>query len=120
AIQTIIVTDIEAPVVTAPTDITHATDAGVCSYTVDPGTATAADNCGVGTPTGVRSDALLLSAPYPVGTTTINWSVTDIHGNAASAIQTIIVTDNEAPVVTAPADISHATTAGACSYTGDP
>src|SRR5438552_9048154 len=69
---------------------------------------------------GVRSDALLLTDPYPVGTTTITWSVNDIHGNPGSAIQTIIVTGHNSTVVIAPADITYTTNDGGCSYTGNP
>jgi len=66
---------------------------------VDPGTPTAADNCGTPTVTGVRSDGEALGAPYPKGTTTITWTATDGSGNQASCTQTITVVDNEPPVI---------------------
>ncbi len=117
ATQTVTVADIQAPVVTAPSNIITTADAGVCNATRAVGAATAADNCGVGTPVGVRSDALALTAPYPEGTTTITWSATDIHGNAGSATQTITVTDNQNPTITAPAAVIVNTDAGQCSAT---
>jgi parallel beta-helix repeat protein len=40
---------------------------------------------------GVRSDGKALTAPYPVGATTITWMVTDAHGQLASCTQTITV-----------------------------
>ena len=53
----------------------------------------AVDNCGVDASTGIRSDAWI-NYPYPEGTTTITWKVTDIHGNAAILVtQTVTVTD---------------------------
>jgi hypothetical protein len=115
--QTIIVTDDEKPVITCPASITHTADAGVCSYTVNIGTATATDNCAVATIVGVRDDNAQLDAAYPVGTTTVTWTTTDIHGNTSSCIQTITVTDDEKPVITCPANITHTADAGVCSYT---
>jgi hypothetical protein len=113
--QTVTVTDNEKPVITAPGNISVNNDAGVCGATVATGTATATDNCSVGTPTGTRSDALALSAAYPVGTTTITWNVTDIHGNAAlPKTQTVTVTDNVKPVITAPGNISVNNDPGVC------
>ncbi|MDB5232420.1 MAG: hypothetical protein JWN76_3225 [Chitinophagaceae bacterium] len=94
--QTIIVTDNEAPVITHSGDVNTHSDAGNCSAAVQ-ASASATDNCGVGAPSGVRNDGKLLTDPYPVGTTTITWTVTDIHNNTSTSTQTIIVTDNEAP-----------------------
>jgi len=96
--QTITVTDDELPVITSNGDKSVNNTTGLCSAAVTV-SATATDNCGVGTPTGVRSDALPLTDPYPVGTTTIKWNVTDIHTNAAVEVtQTVVVTDNQMPV----------------------
>ncbi|MES2006130.1 MAG: T9SS type A sorting domain-containing protein [Bacteroidota bacterium] len=104
--QTIIVKDNEIPVITTNGDNTLTNDAGKCGATVIVN-ATAVDNCGVNAPSGVRSDGLSLTALYPVGTTTITWSVTDMHGNAAIPVtQTIIVTDSEIPVITSNGNIS--------------
>jgi hypothetical protein len=82
-VQTVTVADNEKPVITAAANITKTADAGQCGALVTIVAATATDNCGVGATIGTRSDALALTAAYPVGTTTITWNVTDIHGNAA-------------------------------------
>lgn len=89
--------DNEDPVITCPANITTTNDAGLCSKTVNVGMATATDNSGTVTVTGVRSDALALSAPFLVGTTTIVWTATDPSNNSATCTQTIVVTDNELP-----------------------
>ena len=112
-VQTVTVKDTENPVITCPAGITQDTDLGKCEATVAVGTATATDNCGA-TVSGVRSDALALSAPYPKGVTTITWTATDAAGNSASCVQTITVNDNEKPVITCPADIAQSTDAGKC------
>ncbi len=98
-IQTIVVTDNEIPVITTNGDKSVNNDAGTCGAAVAV-SAGAKDNCYVVAPTGVRNDALALTDPYPVGTTTITWNVTDIHSNAAlPVVQTIVVTDTESPTI---------------------
>ena len=102
--QVVTVIDNTPPVISCPADITQNADPGLCSAFVNVGTATATDNCD-NNPTivGTRSDNLPLSAPYPVGVTTITWTATD-HAtptnNQSSCVQTITVEDKEAPVIT--------------------
>ena len=52
-----------------------------------------------------------MSAEFPVGKSTITWTVTGPDGTVSSATQTVIVTDTVAPVVTVPADITLEATA---------
>lgn len=98
---TVTVNDTENPVISCPANIVRGNDLGMCSAIVNPGTATATDNCSVASITGTRSDGLPLNAPYPVGTTTILWRATDTSNNTVTCTQTIIVNDVEAPVITA-------------------
>jgi hypothetical protein len=103
ASQTITVIDNTPPVVTPPANVNADAVAGSCSASLNPGTATATDNCSGGVSvSGARSDGQPLNAPYPVGTTTITWTATDAHGNSSSANQTVNVTDPQAPTVTNP------------------
>jgi uncharacterized repeat protein (TIGR01451 family) len=99
ATQTVTVIDNTVPVVTPPADITASNEPDSCSATVNPGAATATDNCTIQTITGTRSDNQPLSAPYPVGATTITWTATDAAGNTSSATQTVTVQDTQAPAV---------------------
>jgi hypothetical protein len=93
------VTDSELPVITTNGDQNLNAETGLCaaSFTA---TASATDNCSVGNPTGLRSDGLELTDPYPVGETTITWNVSDVNGNAATPVkQTVTVNDTELPTV---------------------
>ncbi|MDX6403372.1 MAG: hypothetical protein QOH70_827 [Blastocatellia bacterium] len=113
--QTVTVNDTEAPAISCPANITRSTDSGTCAANIDPGTATATDNCGAASVSGTRSDAQPLNAPYPKGTTTIHWTATDGSGNTASCDQTVTVNDTEAPAITCPANITTGTEPGTCS-----
>jgi hypothetical protein len=57
------------------------------------------DNCAISSLAGVRSDGLNLSDLFPLGGTTITWTVTDVNGNSSSDTQVITVEDNEAAEV---------------------
>jgi hypothetical protein len=106
--QTVTVIDNTAPILTPPANVTAYTGPGAtsCGTTVTDatiGTATAADNCpGVGT---VSRAGVPAGNVFPVGTTTLTYSVTDAHGNTTTAQQTVTVIDNTAPVISCPAPI---------------
>ena len=90
ATQHVTVTDSTPVAITAPPDITVTTGA-TCNATVDPGTPTTSGPCSGVTVTSVRSDSQPLSAPFPLGTTTITWTAT-AGSDSANATQTITVT----------------------------
>ena len=97
---TVTVRDTQAPTITCPANITAPNTPGQCSASVNPGTATATDNCPGVTVVGARSDGLALNATYPVGTTTITWTARDAAGNQTSCTQTIVVNDTQTPTIT--------------------
>ncbi|HPE33409.1 MAG TPA: HYR domain-containing protein, partial [Bacteroidales bacterium] len=110
--QFITVTDNELPTITCPDDITQTADAGECFATItDLGTPVTNDNCGV---FEVYNDA---PATFPVGLTTVTWTVVDIHGNVATCEQLVTVTDDELPTITCPDDITQTADAGECFAT---
>ena len=91
AIWTKDVTDETPPEITCPANV-EVCDEGLGFATVDPGTATATDNCDPSPQVaGVRSDGKALDDPYPVGTTTITWTATDACGNSSQCDQTVTV-----------------------------
>jgi len=99
AMQTVTVTDNTPPTINVPANMTVNAPANSCSANVNPGTATANDNCPGVTVTGTRSDSQPLNAPYPVGTTTITWKATDASNNMTTGTQTITVKDATPPVI---------------------
>ena len=112
--QTITVTDDEAPAITCPSTINQTADAGKCYVTITTlGTPVTSDNCGVQSVTN--------NAPanhqYGVGTNTVTWTVTDIHGHTSNCNQTITVTDDEAPAITCPSTINQTADLGKCYAT---
>ena len=98
--QTVTVTDNELPTITCPASVSVNNDPGQCYATVTLVNPVTSDNCGV---QSVTNDA---PATFPVGTTTVTWTVNDIHGNSKTCQQTVTVTDNELPTITCPAGVS--------------
>jgi hypothetical protein len=112
-IQTVTVEDVENPIVTCPADLTVSADAGVCDATgVAIGTATATDNCTLAT---ITNDA---PATFPLGTTMVTWTATDVQGNSSNCTQFVTVVDTESPAITCPADITVPALFGSCEAVG--
>ena len=110
--QLVTVTDDEAPVITCPTDVTITADANSCNSTaVVLGTPVTDDNCSVAS---VSNDGLAI---YPLGNTTVTWTVVDGSGNTSTCTQIVTVTDDEAPTITCPVDVTITADAGACAST---
>ena len=96
--MTVTVSDGEAPVITLP-PVVPPVEATGPETVVSIGAATAEDNVGV---VSLTNDA---PAAFPIGTTTVTWTARDAAGNMSSASMTVTVSDGEAPLITAPADI---------------
>ncbi|MES2800792.1 MAG: HYR domain-containing protein [Bacteroidota bacterium] len=108
--QTVTVTDNELPTITCPANVTAFADAGSCVASgVALGTPVANDNCSVAT--------VINNAPvaFPLGMTTVTWTVTDGSGNVATCTQTVTVSDNEMPMITCPSMVTVSADAGICS-----
>jgi gliding motility-associated-like protein len=100
ATQTVTVTDAINPTITAPAAITVNANASCVAFGVALGTPVTVDNCSVAS---VTNNA---PAVFPIGATTVTWTVTDAAGNTATATQTVTVVDNTAPLIFAPAGIT--------------
>jgi hypothetical protein len=113
ATQVVTVVDNILPTITAPANVSKNVNAGLCYATgVVLGTPTYGDNC--------PSSTVSNNAPsqFNKGVTTVIWTVTDASGNTATANQTVTVTDNIAPTITAPAAVTANPNPGVCYATG--
>src|SRR5262249_58510361 len=55
---------------------------------------------------------------FPLGVTTVTWTVTDAAGNTASATQTVTVEDHQNPTITAPVNLVVNTDPNQCTASG--
>ncbi len=102
ASQTITVADTEAPIMTQPVNIATNSAAGTCGATVNY-SVTATDNCGSPiTYTFSKASGTVFS----VGVTTVTVTARDASGNSVTRSFTVTVTDNQAPVITAPSNVN--------------
>jgi hypothetical protein len=99
--QVITVTDNEAPSIACAPDQTQTADLGVCDADVTVVAPSTGDNCGVASITNDYNASADASDNYPVGTTTVVWTVTDMHLNTNTCSQDITVEDNEDPTAIA-------------------
>jgi len=89
------VNDTENPTITAPPGFSVGTDPNSCVATgVSLGSPSTGDNCLV---SSVTNNA---PSQFPLGATTVTWTVIDNHGHSANATQVITVVDNTAPTIT--------------------
>ncbi len=117
---TVTVTDNQAPVISCPADQVVDNDADLCSYTMVGSGWDAAftDNCPGGTITNdLTNTSTLAGAVFAIGNITVTWTATDAAGNTDTCSFTVTVTDNQAPVISCPADQTVDNDADSCSYT---
>lgn len=98
--QVVTVSDHEPPAFVGLASLTVPSNTGACSASNVNLGVSASDNCGVAS---LTNDA---PATFPCGTTIVHWTVTDVHGNSATASQSVTVVDNQPPVVNPPPAIS--------------
>ncbi|MCB9283617.1 MAG: HYR domain-containing protein [Lewinellaceae bacterium] len=105
--QPVELADLEVPALTC-SDLSLSTDPGACTAVLSPETPEALDNCTDPMEIvleAVRDDSLSLQDPWPLGTTCITWTGTDLAGNVGTCQQCITVADEEAPEISCPDDI---------------
>jgi hypothetical protein len=111
--QTVTVIDTQLPTITCPVAVTVPADAGLCTASaVALGTPVTADNCSVAS---VTNNA---PAIFPLGNTTVTWTVVDGSGNLVSCTQLVTVLDTQAPTITCPANVTVSAGGGSCTATG--
>ncbi|HEY5838356.1 MAG TPA: HYR domain-containing protein [Pyrinomonadaceae bacterium] len=108
------VIDSPSPTITCPANQTVEAPSGQAEAAVSVGTPTVTgDNVVIGSE---RSDERPVSDPYPIGTTTIQWSATDEFDRQAFCTQTIVVTSDDVPTISCPSNKTFNATNG-CTYT---
>ena len=117
----VVVSDNEDPTISCVADQPKDSDAGTCTYTVvgtefDP--TSTDDNCGIASVTNdFNGGATLGGAVFPLGTTTVVWTITDNASNTATCSFDVVVSDNEDPTISCVADQPKDSDAGTCTYT---
>ncbi|WPY98028.1 LamG-like jellyroll fold domain-containing protein [Christiangramia sp. OXR-203] len=117
--QTVTVSDNEDPTISAPADVSANTSVdgnGDCTTSVDLGTPTSNDNCEVDSVKAFVNGDVINPDTYefPIGSTTVTWTVTDASGRMSSDDQNVVVTDNELPVITTTGTVNSFNDNGLC------
>lgn len=96
------INDTQDPEITCPVDTIIETDASMCgavyTYTAPVGT----DNCAGAITTQTDTTGLSSGSFFPKGTTTLEYTVNDAHGQSATCSFTVTVIDTEDPVISCP------------------
>ncbi len=91
------VEDVTAPTINCPSSIVIGNDLGVCGASISIPIPAASDNCSVQSVTNDITASNDASAFYPIGITTVTYTVSDASGNQTQCSFTVEVTDQEVP-----------------------
>ncbi|MBI1226522.1 MAG: HYR domain-containing protein [Bacteroidetes bacterium] len=112
------VVDNVKPTINCPNKVNQVTNAESCTFQSTTGQAliaTASDHCGIASLTndynGLEN---LAQETFPLGTTTIVWTATDVNGNTSNCSFNLQVVDNVKPVIDCPSNITVNNDAGEC------
>lgn len=109
---TVTVLEAVPPTITCPDDIVMNNDAGICGAIVNYTAPVGVDDCG-GAVTTLTS-GLAPGSEFPVGTTVVTYTVTDISGNQTACSFSVTVNDTESPVFDCPENITLNSAAEMC------
>ncbi|MBK9190274.1 MAG: HYR domain-containing protein [Crocinitomicaceae bacterium] len=112
---TVTVNDTQNPAIVCPANITQNNDAGVCGATITYATPVGTDNCPA--PVTALTAGQASGTVFPIGTTTVTYTVTDASTNTNTCSFTVTVNDTENPAIVCPADITQNNDAGVCGAT---
>ncbi|MCX6233222.1 MAG: HYR domain-containing protein, partial [Bacteroidetes bacterium] len=89
--MTVTVTDATAPSIICPENILFITEKGICEADIIVDEPEVDDNCGIPTYINSYTGTSNASGTYPVGTTNVIWTVTDINSNTSTCITNVSV-----------------------------
>ncbi|MCA1750385.1 MAG: HYR domain-containing protein, partial [Flavobacteriales bacterium] len=112
---TVTVNDEEAPELTCPDDIDLVLPDGDCEAVVNFTPPTGTDNCAVASV--IQTEGIAPGELFAVGTTTVTYEATDDAGNTATCSFEVTLTENVAPEITCPDDITVNNDPGECAAT---
>lgn len=110
-IFTVSIIDNEKPQLTCPEPITGFNETGLCAALISWDIPVPNDNCSIASFNGNHQP----NSYFSVGTTIVNYTTSDVHGNNQNCNFSIIVIDNEKPQITCPAPITVFSEEGLCS-----
>lgn len=117
-VVTLTLVDDVLPTITCPSDISQDNDTDACMAMVTVPMPTTDDNCGVLSVTNDYNDGGAdASDMYPVGTTTVTFTVTDLSMNTQTCSMMVEVNDNTPPTISCSADIPLTTDSEQCVAT---
>lgn len=123
---TVTVTDNVNPTISCPSNMTAFTSAASCSANVATPNPTVSDNCTVASLSWTITQGAIVQASgtgnlgthaFNLGTSTVNYIVTDGSGNSSNCSYTVTVTDNVNPTISCPSNMSVFTSSSACNAT---
>lgn len=123
---TVTVTDNVNPTISCPSNMTAFTSAASCSANVATPNPTVSDNCTVASLSWTITQGVIVQASgtgnlgthaFNLGTSTVNYIVTDGSGNSSNCSYTVTVTDNVNPTISCPSNMSVFTSSSACNAT---
>jgi gliding motility-associated-like protein len=106
--------DNQPPTIECPQNVLQKTDSNSCVATVEIPVPDVADNCGIESLFNDYTGTENASGIYPLGTTLVYWTVTDISGNIFGCQMTVTVYDSKPPDITCPDDIIANTMEDSC------
>ncbi|MBK9733706.1 MAG: HYR domain-containing protein [Saprospiraceae bacterium] len=114
--QPVVIT-LPPPTITCPATVNVNADSGFCfASQVALGTAVTGAACSVASVTPRFNNVVVTnSTQFPVGSNVVTWTVTDITGATATCQQSVVVNDNQPPVISCPINITANTSPGLCA-----
>lgn len=91
--------DVMSPVIVCENDMVLPNNSGECGTFIEIIIPNVFDECGILSLTNNYTGTEDATAMYPIGTTTILWTATDLNGNVSTCQQNIMVLDTEAPII---------------------